>query len=231
MRGTLLSSSILRIMKSAGKVNLPTSTSIFSAIPIGYWNDLSTNLTFILVGLRVLRDSFTYKEYGIRLMLAPRSAKALQEKESGRNLFNFMFAAYEFFKKSSIVSIDVIDEILEEYFDALLNEGGKILCSIEETLLEEEIFFEFDEFMAMTVDENFESEFDNEEPPFEKITINGNFPGETFMEINTKDKPWFADLANYLVANIIPKGMTYQQKNKIFSDLKHYFWEEPYLFK
>ncbi|GJY39699.1 hypothetical protein Tco_0426063 [Tanacetum coccineum] len=39
MRGTLLSSSISRITKSAGKVNLPTSTSIFSAIPIGYWND------------------------------------------------------------------------------------------------------------------------------------------------------------------------------------------------
>nr|GEX05010.1 hypothetical protein [Tanacetum cinerariifolium]GEX05018.1 hypothetical protein [Tanacetum cinerariifolium] len=31
-------------------------------------------------GLRVLRDSFAYKEYGIRLMLAPRSAKALHEK-------------------------------------------------------------------------------------------------------------------------------------------------------
>ncbi|GJW29989.1 reverse transcriptase domain-containing protein [Tanacetum coccineum] len=58
-----------------------------------------------------------------------------------------------------------------------------------------------------------------------------NFPGETLMEINTKDEPWFAYFANYLVADIIPKGMTYQQKNKFFSDLKHYFWEEPYLFK
>ncbi|GJX84618.1 reverse transcriptase domain-containing protein [Tanacetum coccineum] len=58
-----------------------------------------------------------------------------------------------------------------------------------------------------------------------------NFPRETLMEINTKNKPWFADFANYLVADIIPKGMTYQQKNKFFSDLKHYFWEEPYLFK
>ncbi|GJZ34477.1 hypothetical protein Tco_0580294, partial [Tanacetum coccineum] len=80
MMGTLLSSSISRITKSAGKVNLPTSMSIFSAIPIGYWNDLSANLTLILVGLRVSRDNFAYKEYGIRLMLAPRSAKALQEK-------------------------------------------------------------------------------------------------------------------------------------------------------
>nr|GEW74545.1 hypothetical protein [Tanacetum cinerariifolium] len=31
-------------------------------------------------GLRVSKDSFAYKEYGIRLMLAPRSAKALHEK-------------------------------------------------------------------------------------------------------------------------------------------------------
>ncbi|GKB26877.1 reverse transcriptase domain-containing protein [Tanacetum coccineum] len=71
--------------------------------------------------------------------------------------------------------------------------------------------------------ENDETSDDNE--------VNDNFPGETLMEINTRDEPWFADFANYLVSDIIPKGMTYQQKNKFFSDLKHYFWEEPYLFK
>ncbi|GKB06401.1 DNA-directed DNA polymerase [Tanacetum coccineum] len=60
--------------------------------------------------------------------------------------------------------------------------------------------------------------------------VDDNFPGETLMEINTVSEPWFTDLANYLVGNIIPKGMTYQQKKKLFSDLKHYFWEEPYLF-
>ncbi|GKF55640.1 reverse transcriptase domain-containing protein, partial [Tanacetum coccineum] len=49
-------------------------------------------------------------------------------------------------------------------------EGSKILHSIEGTLLEEEIFSKFDESMAMTADENYES--DTEEPPFEKITIN-----------------------------------------------------------
>ncbi|GJS87641.1 reverse transcriptase domain-containing protein [Tanacetum coccineum] len=62
---------------------------------------------------------------------------------------------------------------------------------------------------------------------------------------SARDEPWFADFANYLVGDIIPKGMTYQQKNKFFSDLKktnfceckffsdlkYYFWEEPYLFK
>ncbi|GJY87011.1 reverse transcriptase domain-containing protein [Tanacetum coccineum] len=61
--------------------------------------------------------------------------------------------------------------------------------------------------------------------------VDDNFPRESLMEINTRNEPWFADFANYLVADIIPKGMTYQQKNKFFSDLKHYFWEETYLFK
>ncbi|GJU34441.1 reverse transcriptase domain-containing protein [Tanacetum coccineum] len=61
--------------------------------------------------------------------------------------------------------------------------------------------------------------------------VDDNFPGETLMEINTEDEPWFADFANYLASDIIPKGMTYQQKEKNFSDIKHYFWEEPYLFK
>ncbi|GJR85286.1 reverse transcriptase domain-containing protein [Tanacetum coccineum] len=61
--------------------------------------------------------------------------------------------------------------------------------------------------------------------------VDDNFPRETLMEITTKDEPWFADFANYLVGDVIPKGMTYQQKNKFFSDLKNYFWEDPYLFK
>nr|GEV09820.1 reverse transcriptase domain-containing protein [Tanacetum cinerariifolium] len=36
------------------------------------------------------------------------------------------------------------------------------------------------------------------------------------------------DFANYLVSDVIPKGMTYQQKNKFFSELKRSFWEEPF---
>ncbi|GJV64609.1 hypothetical protein Tco_1475437 [Tanacetum coccineum] len=68
-------------------------------------------------------------------------------------------------------SIDVIDEILEEYFDALLDEGSKILYSIKETLLEDQIFAKFDEFMAMNIEENFESDSDKEEIPFEKSPL------------------------------------------------------------
>ncbi|GKC91325.1 reverse transcriptase domain-containing protein [Tanacetum coccineum] len=78
-------------------------------------------------------------------------------------------------------SIDVIDEILEEYFDALLDEGSIILHSIKGTILEEKLFAEFDKFMAMTADENSKSESDTEEPPFEKITFNTCWELKVFL--------------------------------------------------
>ncbi|GJU39582.1 reverse transcriptase domain-containing protein [Tanacetum coccineum] len=89
---------------------------------------------------------------------------------------------YSYSNDDTSFSIDVIDEILEEDFDALLDEGSKILHSIEGTILEEEIFTEFDEFKAMTADENFESESDNEEPPFKKLTINTDYKIMTSLE-------------------------------------------------
>ncbi|GKB83083.1 hypothetical protein Tco_0949978 [Tanacetum coccineum] len=45
--------------------------------------------------------------------------------------------------------------------------------------------------------------------------VDDNFPRETLMEINTKDEPWFADFANYLVADIIPKGEAISTKEQI----------------
>nr|GEX05652.1 reverse transcriptase domain-containing protein [Tanacetum cinerariifolium] len=68
-------------------------------------------------------------------------------------------------------SIDVINEILEEEFDALLDEGSEIFHYIEGTILKEKLFAEFDEFMAMAADENSESESDTEEPSFKKSPL------------------------------------------------------------
>ncbi|GKB97315.1 reverse transcriptase domain-containing protein, partial [Tanacetum coccineum] len=79
-------------------------------------------------------------------------------------------------------SIDVINKILEEDFDALLDKGSKILHSIEGIVLKEEIFSKFDKFIAMTVDENYDSESDTEELPFEKITINTNYKIKTSLK-------------------------------------------------
>nr|GEX39388.1 DNA-directed DNA polymerase [Tanacetum cinerariifolium] len=43
--------------------------------------------------------------------------------------------------------------------------------------------------------------------------------------------PWFVDFANYHAGNFIVKGMTSQQNNKFFKDVKNYFWDDPFLFK
>ncbi|GJS78302.1 reverse transcriptase domain-containing protein [Tanacetum coccineum] len=65
----------------------------------------------------------------------------------------------------------------------------------------------------------------------ENKDINENFPLETLGVISSGSTPWFADNANYHAGNFIIKGMTTQQKKKFFKDVKHYFWDDPYLFR
>ncbi|GKB07093.1 reverse transcriptase domain-containing protein [Tanacetum coccineum] len=68
----------------------------------------------------------------------------------------------------------------------------------------------------------------------EKKEINETFPLETLGMVTFRGNdstPWFADFANYHAGNFVIKGMSSQQKNKFFKDVKHYFWDDPYLFK
>ncbi|GJX70936.1 reverse transcriptase domain-containing protein [Tanacetum coccineum] len=131
-----------------------------------------------------------------------------------RMIFNIDFAMkHSYSNDDTCFSIDVIDEILEEYFDALLDEGSKILHFIEGTLLEEEIFAEFDEFMAMTADENSNSESDTEDPPFEKITINTDYK----ITINT----------DYKIKTSIEEPPTDLELKPLPDNLEYVFLEEP----
>nr|GFA77560.1 reverse transcriptase domain-containing protein [Tanacetum cinerariifolium] len=68
---------------------------------------------------------------------------------------------------------------------------------------------------------------------FDPKEINETFPLESLNKVAHRDPstPWFADLANYHAENFIIKGMTSQQKQKFFKDARHYFWDDPYLFK
>ncbi|GJZ23822.1 hypothetical protein Tco_0561281 [Tanacetum coccineum] len=128
-------------------------------------------------------------------------------------------------------SIDVIDEILEEDYDALLDEGSEILPFIEGTILEEKLFVEFDEFMAMTAHENSESESDTEETPFEKITFNTDYKIKTTL----KEPPMDLELKSLLdnleyaflkepsfLSVIISSQLSKQNKTKLVSVLKRH---------
>ncbi|GKB48952.1 hypothetical protein Tco_0899705 [Tanacetum coccineum] len=147
-----------------------------------------------------------------------------------RMIFNIDSAMkHSYSNDDTCFSIDVIDEILEEDFDALLDEGSKILHSIEGTLLKEEIFAEFAEFIAMTTDENSDSESDTEDPPFEKIPINTDYKIKTSFKESLTDlelKPLpdnleyvFLEEPSFLPV-IISSQLSKEKKNKLISVLK-----------
>ncbi|GKA66423.1 reverse transcriptase domain-containing protein [Tanacetum coccineum] len=48
---------------------------------------------------------------------------------------------------------------------------------------------------------------------------------------DNQSTPWFANISNYYAGNFLIKGMSTQQKRKFFKDVKHYFWDDPYLFR
>nr|GFA98525.1 reverse transcriptase domain-containing protein [Tanacetum cinerariifolium] len=66
---------------------------------------------------------------------------------------------------------------------------------------------------------------------FENKDINENFPLETLGKISSGSTSWFEDFVNFHEGNFIVKGMSSQQKKKFFKDVKHLFWDDPYLFR
>ncbi|GJR95793.1 reverse transcriptase domain-containing protein [Tanacetum coccineum] len=76
------------------------------------------------------------------------------------------------------------------------------------------------------------------ENPYENVfdpkEINETFSLETLNMVTSHDNQntlWFVDIANYHAGNFLIKGMSTQQKRKFFKDVKHYFWDDPYLFR
>ncbi|GKE43955.1 reverse transcriptase domain-containing protein [Tanacetum coccineum] len=64
----------------------------------------------------------------------------------------------------------------------------------------------------------------------ENKDINENFLLEILGALTSESTPWFAYYANFHAGNFIIIGITTQQKKKFFKDVKHYFWDDPYLF-
>ncbi|GJU46051.1 reverse transcriptase domain-containing protein [Tanacetum coccineum] len=133
--------------------------------------------TFSCNSLADLGASINFMSYSLYAKLSLETLKPTKMSKWKKRVKFLLSYGYLF----SILPmhIDVIDEILEEDFDALLSEGSEILHSIEGTIIEEKIFAEFDKFMAMNIEEDMESE---SEPPFKKIIFNTDYKIKTSIE-------------------------------------------------
>nr|GEX30222.1 reverse transcriptase domain-containing protein [Tanacetum cinerariifolium] len=155
-------------------------------IPIPYWNSENMlvevgKFTFLVdfVILEMNEDSKVPLILGRPFLHIADAIIRVKQKQlnlrvrTERMIFHINSAMkHSYSNDDTCFSIDVIDEILEEDFDALLDEGSEILHSIEGAILKEKLFSKLGEFMAITSDESFESESNKEEPKFEKITFN-----------------------------------------------------------
>ncbi|GJX91642.1 reverse transcriptase domain-containing protein [Tanacetum coccineum] len=69
---------------------------------------------------------------------------------------------------------------------------------------------------------------------FTEEEIADEFPNEHLMilkaEVND-DEPWYVDYVNYIVGKIVPPRWTPKKRRRFFSQVKNYFWDEPYAFK
>lgn len=43
--------------------------------------------------------------------------------------------------------------------------------------------------------------------------------------------PWFAEIANYFAGYHVPRDLSWNQRKKFLSEVKHYFWDESYLYR
>ena len=43
--------------------------------------------------------------------------------------------------------------------------------------------------------------------------------------------PWYADIVNYLAANVEPDNFTDYNKKRFLREIRRYYWDEPYLCK
>ncbi|KAK1648050.1 hypothetical protein QYE76_065855, partial [Lolium multiflorum] len=68
---------------------------------------------------------------------------------------------------------------------------------------------------------------------YDPVPVNDSFPNEQLavIKVSSRDSPWYADYANFIVSKYLPPTFSAQQRRKFFYDLRHYFWDDPHLYK
>nr|KYP44893.1 Retrovirus-related Pol polyprotein from transposon 17.6 [Cajanus cajan] len=62
-----------------------------------------------------------------------------------------------------------------------------------------------------------------------ELEVVEEFPDEKLLAIQAR--PWFAAMANFKAAGVIPKDLNWHQRKKFSRDAKYYVWDDPHLFK
>nr|GEZ42071.1 reverse transcriptase domain-containing protein [Tanacetum cinerariifolium] len=142
--------------------------------------------------------------------------------------------AFEKFRSYLIMNKSIVytDHSALKYLFAKKDAKARLLCWI--LLLREFDFKVIDTKGAENYAADHLSRLENPyENVFDPKESNETFPLESLNKIAHQDPstPWFADFANYHAGKFIINGMTSQQKQKFFTDARHYFWDDPYLFR
>nr|GEU42831.1 reverse transcriptase domain-containing protein [Tanacetum cinerariifolium] len=168
--------------------------------------------------------------YSNKTMTEAKSNYTTTEKEMLAVVYAFeKFQSYLILNKSIVYT----DHSALKYLFAKKDSKARLLRWI--LLLQEFTFKVIDTKGAKNLAADHLSRLEN--PPqnvLDPKEINESFPLETLNLVSTRgyqSTPWFADFANYHAGNFIVKGMSSQQKSKLFKDVKHYFWDDPFLFK
>nr|GEU51132.1 reverse transcriptase domain-containing protein [Tanacetum cinerariifolium] len=181
-----------------------------------------------VLGQRIEKH-FRLIHYASKTMTEAEANYTTTEKEMLAVVYAFeKFRSYLIMNKSIVY----IDHSALKYLFAKKDAKARLLRWI--LLLQEFDFKVIDTKGAVNYAADHLSRLEN---PYENVLgskeINEFFPLETISKLAHHDQstPLFADFANYHARKFIIKGMSTQQKNKFFKDVKHYFWDDPYLFK
>nr|GEW82872.1 reverse transcriptase domain-containing protein [Tanacetum cinerariifolium] len=142
--------------------------------------------------------------------------------------------AFENFRSYLMMNKSIVytDHSALKYLFAKKDAKARLLCWI--LLLQEFNFKVVDTKGAENYAADHLSRLEN---PYENVfypkEINETFPLKSLNKVAHQNlsTSWFADFANYHTVKFFIKGMTTQQKHKFFKDVRHYFWDDPYLFK
>nr|GEV07259.1 reverse transcriptase domain-containing protein [Tanacetum cinerariifolium] len=168
--------------------------------------------------------------YASKTMTEAESNYTTTEKEMLVVVYAFeKFQSYLIMNKSIVYT----DHSALKYLFAKKDFKARLLCWV--LLLQEFTFKVIDTKGAENMAADHLSRLEN---PHQNVLdpkdINESFPLETLNMVSFRGNSstsWFTDFANYHVGNFVVKGMSSQHKNKFFTDAKHYFWDDPFLFK